>query len=71
MEEKQTGHLSLAGTTKPVTLDVTRNSESPPSWDAETFKTCFLQSARSAALILALLSWQTLVWDQTCYWMSI
>jgi polyisoprenoid-binding protein YceI len=38
---KVTGDLSLAGTTKPVTLDVTWNSESPLPWDAKTIKTGF------------------------------
>jgi polyisoprenoid-binding protein YceI len=42
---KVTGDLSLAGTTKPVTLDVTWNSESPLPWDAKTIKTGFSATA--------------------------
>jgi polyisoprenoid-binding protein YceI len=38
---KATGDLSLAGTTKPITLDVTWNSESSLPWDAKTIKTGF------------------------------
>jgi polyisoprenoid-binding protein YceI len=38
---KVTGDLTLAGTTKPVTLDVTWNNESPLPWDAKTIKTGF------------------------------
>ena len=38
---KVTGDLSLAGTTKPVTLDVAWNSESLRPWDAKTIKTGF------------------------------
>lgn len=38
---KVTGDLSIAGTTKPVTLDVIWNSESPLPWDAKTIKTGF------------------------------
>lgn len=38
---KVTGDLTLAGVTKPVTLDVTWNAESPLPWDAKTIKTGF------------------------------
>lgn len=38
---KVTGDLTLAGTTKPVTLDVTWNAESALPWDAKTIKTGF------------------------------
>lgn len=38
---KVTGDLTLAGTTKPVTLDVTWNAESPLPWDAKVIKTGF------------------------------
>lgn len=38
---KVTGDLSLAGTVKPVTLDVVWNAESPLPWDAKTVKTGF------------------------------
>ncbi|MCX8997585.1 YceI family protein [Rhizobiaceae bacterium BDR2-2] len=38
---KVTGDLTLAGTTKPVTLDVTWNAEAPLPWDANTLKTGF------------------------------
>ncbi|MBO9127232.1 MULTISPECIES: YceI family protein [unclassified Rhizobium] len=38
---KVTGDLTLVGTTKPVTLDVTWNGESPLPWDAKTIKTGF------------------------------
>lgn len=38
---KVTGDLTLAGTTKPVTLDVTWNNESPLPWDATKIKTGF------------------------------
>lgn len=38
---KVTGDLTLLGTSKPVTLDVTWNSESPLPWDANTIKTGF------------------------------
>lgn len=38
---KVTGDLTLAGTTKPVTLDVTWNAEAPLPWDAKTVKTGF------------------------------
>ncbi|OWV98022.1 YceI family protein [Rhizobium sp. R693] len=36
-----TGDLSLAGTVKPITLDVTWNIEAPLPWDAKTIKTGF------------------------------
>lgn len=38
---KVTGDLTLVGTTKPVTLDVTWNAESALPWDANTIKTGF------------------------------
>lgn len=38
---KVTGNLTLAGTTEPVTLDVTWNAESPLPWDAKVIKTGF------------------------------
>ncbi|MBY5852762.1 YceI family protein [Rhizobium ruizarguesonis] len=38
---KVSGDLSLAGTVKAVTLDVTWNAESPLPWDAKTVKTGF------------------------------
>lgn len=38
---KVTGDLSLAGSVKPVTLDVIWNAESPLPWDATTIKTGF------------------------------
>lgn len=38
---KVTGDLSLAGTVKPVTLDVTWNAEAALPWDAKTIKTGF------------------------------
>jgi polyisoprenoid-binding protein YceI len=41
---KVTGDLTMVGTTKPVVLDVTWNSESPLPWDANTIKTGFSAS---------------------------
>ena len=41
---KVTGDLTLLGTSKPVTLDVTWNGESPLPWDAKTIKTGFSAS---------------------------
>lgn len=38
---KVTGDLTVVGTTKPVTLDVTFNSEAPLPWDASVVKTGF------------------------------
>ena len=38
---KVTGDLTLGGTTKPVTLDVTWNGEAPLPWDANTIKSGF------------------------------
>ena len=38
---KVTGDLTLLGTSKPVTLDVTWNGKSPLPWDANTIKTGF------------------------------
>jgi len=38
---KVTGDLSIAGNTKPVTLDVIWNEEAPLPWDANTIKTGF------------------------------
>ena len=38
---KVTGDLTLVGTTKPVTLDVTWNGEAPLPWDANTIKSGF------------------------------
>lgn len=38
---KVTGDLTVVGTTKPVTLDVTFNGEAPLPWDASVVKTGF------------------------------
>ncbi len=38
---KVTGDLTLVGTTRPVTLDVTWNGEAPLPWDANTIKSGF------------------------------
>lgn len=38
---KVTGDLTIVGTTKPVTLDVTFNAEAPLPWDASVVKTGF------------------------------
>lgn len=38
---KVTGDLTLVGTTKPVTLDVTFNGEAPLPWDANVIKSGF------------------------------
>jgi polyisoprenoid-binding protein YceI len=43
---KVTGDLSVAGVTKPFTMDVTWNSESPLPWDAKTIKTGFTASGK-------------------------
>lgn len=47
---KVTGDLSLAGTVKPVTLDVTWNAESPLPWDASTIKTGFSATGKFSGL---------------------
>jgi polyisoprenoid-binding protein YceI len=47
---KVTGDLSLAGTVKPVVLDVTWNAESPLPWDANTIKTGFSATGRFSGL---------------------
>lgn len=41
---KVTGDLTIAGISKPVTLDVTWNGESPLPWDKNTVKTGFSAS---------------------------
>lgn len=45
-----TGDLSLAGTVKPVTLDVIWNAESPLPWDAKTVKTGFSATGKFSGL---------------------
>ena len=45
-----TGDLSLAGTVKPVVLDVTWNAESPLPWDANTVKTGFSATGKLSGL---------------------
>ncbi|CAN7710778.1 YceI family protein [Neorhizobium tomejilense] len=47
---KVTGGLSLAGTVKPVVLDVIWNAESPLPWDANTIKTGFSATGKFSGL---------------------
>ncbi len=43
---KVTGDLTIAGVMKPLTLDVTWNSEAPLPWDAKTIKTGFTATGK-------------------------
>jgi polyisoprenoid-binding protein YceI len=43
---KVTGDMTIAGVTKPITLDVTWNAEAPLPWDAKTIKTGFTATGK-------------------------